>query len=535
MHAFRKTSRGMILVALLFSGCVLVLGNNKAYARSPFAPIRFDLGTTETSVADGYKRLGAEDSYSPARGYGWESSRQTSRDFRAGLKSMKLRLFEEFQLGSLDNINSDGVTSADDLVFRIDVPNGDYRVTVTVGDMTKALGSIDVAVNGEKIGDQIAAWSPGGTGTSVHRMLMRDPFGWWNPVRGSVAVKDGVLRISLKKNQSYYDHMMATAMVDEQAWEDSFIGEPKQKPYGRVGMKSAPYYYIGWPFAHNSIMAIEIFRDEPLPLVAENGKLKLTAPIDSPGLKNAIKIFNSGKLDEMHEAWVSIKEPDAQLAKSILTLHIAGHLSTEFKQDESLVAWGITNLERHLSSHPEDVQAAELLEQAKLFKRAWDIHENRGSKNHFIENCNAICWWWMIPETSPLYDQARLHIARAEHMLIPYFPARGTYRDICEKLEKKYANNRFVRYHLHEEWNNFGDGSDYYDWYIPDYSKKVQNSPEWVKQLYPAFQQTIDWSEWWIKFKQRENGAIGGGWGDDVEIVGLFGYMGFVSHGISDL
>ena len=45
----------------------------------------------------------------------------------------------------------------------------------------------------------------------------------------------------------------------------------------------------------------------------------------------------------------------------------------------------------------------------------------------------------------------------------------------------------------------------------------------------------VDWSEWFIKFKQQPQGTIGGGWGDDVEVVGLFGYMGYTGRGVSDL
>ncbi|MFC1734791.1 hypothetical protein ACFL1X_01645, partial [Candidatus Hydrogenedentota bacterium] len=44
-----------------------------------------------------------------------------------------------------------------------------------------------------------------------------------------------------------------------------------------------------------------------------------------------------------------------------------------------------------------------------------------------------------------------------------------------------------------------------------------------------------DMSEWWIKFRQWPEGTVGGGWGDDVEIVGLFGYYGYISRGSSEI
>ena len=43
----------------------------------------------------------------------------------------------------------------------------------------------------------------------------------------------------------------------------------------------------------------------------------------------------------------------------------------------------------------------------------------------------------------------------------------------------------------------------------------------------------MDLCEWWAANKQQADGSIGGGWGDDVEIVSFFGIMGFISQGAS--
>ncbi len=44
----------------------------------------------------------------------------------------------------------------------------------------------------------------------------------------------------------------------------------------------------------------------------------------------------------------------------------------------------------------------------------------------------------------------------------------------------------------------------------------------------------VDLSEWWIRYRQSPRGDIGGGWSDDVELVGLFGYYGYVGRGVSE-
>jgi hypothetical protein len=45
----------------------------------------------------------------------------------------------------------------------------------------------------------------------------------------------------------------------------------------------------------------------------------------------------------------------------------------------------------------------------------------------------------------------------------------------------------------------------------------------------------LDWSEWFVKFKQYPEGNIGGGWGDDVEVIGTFGYYGFTTRDASGI
>jgi hypothetical protein len=504
------------------------------------APLRFDMGSAESPLAEGYVPVTDATVYTPQRGFGWET---------AGVQAhvcndlTDIRQFElyDFMMAQFDDVNRDAVVSRDDLVFRADVPNGTYRVTVTIGDMSQAIGSIALTINGRLIEKDLAAWSPGSRGPGNHRRLMMEPYGWWNPVHTSATVTDGALRIKLSQDQTFFDNMLARQMREEPVWERRMAEEYNDvPPYQRIGVEGPPYYYIGWPFVHNSVMAVEIAPDVPLPLVKEQGgRLSLTRTIDSPALSDAVDRFNRGDLNGAMNAVEHIPEPDAQPAKAVLMLWLAGRLETEFDDDEELIRAALAILEPHITAHPEEVQLAELRDDARQFDRAYQIHWNRGhdpfGENHFYENCKAIAFWWTIPAHSPLYDQTRLHIARAEHMLHPYMPARGTYREIFKELEQKYSDNRFVKYHLHETWEPYGDGSHYYDWVIPDHSAKVQDSPAWVRELYLAFRASLDWSEWWIRHKQLPTGSIGGGWGDDVEIVGVFGYFGFIGRDVSDI
>ena len=529
----------------LLARFVAVLGLAALANSANAAVLRFDMGAEKSAVAKGCQQVTAKDAYSAERGYGWVSSETLAITHENGFPVYKTarsegQHYHKYFLSQRDPRNVDCVVSESDLAFRVDLPNGEYRVNVMIGNMNQNLGSISLYLNGELKEKDIAAWHPGTTGFGNHMRILQDPWGWWNPVRHTVAVESGHILIKMTKDQTYFDESVARQTVEEKVWEMAYSEEyADNPPYLRVGMKQAPYYYCGWAFAHNSIMALEIAPDKQAPLVCENDTLRLARQIQSPRLNHAIKKFNDKAFDEALESLKGVTEPgDAQAAKAIASLWLAGRLETEFEADEELIDSAISILKDYIKERKDEIRVIEILDDAETFARAWGIHKNRGNagsdKNHFVENTKAIGWWNLIKEDSPLYYQAQLHIARAEHMLFPHFPARGWYREIAKELEKKFPDNRFVKYHLTGRWEQYGDGSDYYDWVIKDYTGKVKNSPDWVKAIYPVLQNEIDWCEWWINFKQMPIGSIGGGWSDDVEIVGAFGYYGYLGRDISD-
>ena len=476
----------LTLVGLLLTATPLLAGTT----------LRLDCGPAAGRVAPGYIAITDVDRYTKNRGYGWESRRVVARDTGRQVTAKSVGQYWEFMAASLNDWNRDWVGSTGDLVFRADVEPGTYRVHAVIGDISKAIGSIDVSVNGKSVAKNAAAWSPGGGDHGDHRRLMTRPHGWHYDVRSTVEAADGVIRIKLHGDQSAYDASLVKQSQEESKWAQEMweIYGGKADPYKRVGVTQAPYYYCGWPFVQNSLVRIEIVPWKEAPQTGDLGR--------------AVKM-----------------------------LEAAGSL--DYEDESELVPNAIKILGPFVASHPEETQLAELLADAKVFEKAWQLHVTRGSaaqgENHFVENTKAICWWWGLPEDSPLYDKARLHIARAAHMLIPYMPVRGTEREIFKELNAKNPNNRFAKYHITEKWEPYGDGSKYHDWVMNDRSRRVENSPTWVKAFYEGFQLTKDWCEWWIRWKQQPEGSIGGGFSDDVEIVGLFGYMGFASRDVSDI
>jgi len=90
--------------------------------------IRFDFGTPYSPIELGYKRADPSTAYSKSKGYGWiENNALYSRD--RGLPSDLCRDF---------------VFSSFDKTFQVDLPNGEYRVHIIVGDQWYMHDRIDV-------------------------------------------------------------------------------------------------------------------------------------------------------------------------------------------------------------------------------------------------------------------------------------------------------------------------------------------------------------------------------------------------------
>jgi len=320
-------------------------------------------------------------------------------------------------------------------------------------------------------------------------------------------------------------------MAEQETWEN-----PMSVHWVKAwDEKDPPYTYIGWPFVHNSVMALEILPHAAAPVVGENDKLRLTRRIGSAGLEKAISRFNEEDFMGAADALDEVKESSAEVARAIVQLWLAGRPEVEL--EETLVPAALGVLRGYAAAHPEENGAAEVLQDAEIFHKALRLHLERGGLgvSHFIENDKAIGLWWMIKEGSPLYYKSQLYIGQAAHMLTPYTPALGIAKQAFEGLEEKFSDNRYVKYFVHWEWEPYGDGTHARDWYLTDYYSRTEGAPEWARLLQANYATMVDWSEYWMKFKQQPEGNIGGGWGDDVEIVGAFGYMGYISRGVSEV
>ncbi|MDH3717629.1 MAG: Ig-like domain-containing protein, partial [Planctomycetota bacterium] len=128
------------------------------FTPSAFSPLLIDFGTAGSAVAGSYTGLTHTDAYSPTPGYGWQAGSSVfSLDRDTGNA-----LLEDFV-----NVTSSGGNAT----FLVDVPNGDYDVTITLGDVNPKNG-MGVILEGEQVATVTTA--AGVYDTQIHRVTVND-------------------------------------------------------------------------------------------------------------------------------------------------------------------------------------------------------------------------------------------------------------------------------------------------------------------------------------------------------------------------
>lgn len=101
----------------------------------------YDMGTEKSAVEKGYTRVTQSSTYNEQAGYGWLSKAGGAFDTLAGKWN--------------NDLNRDGVWAKDSLVFRANIPNGIYLLTLTLGNNNKKEFNQSVYFNGALLADSV--------------------------------------------------------------------------------------------------------------------------------------------------------------------------------------------------------------------------------------------------------------------------------------------------------------------------------------------------------------------------------------------
>lgn len=512
---------------------------------------RFDLGSDQSPVAAGYVRVTAGAAYSPERKFGWESRDQTAFDVTRPAEDPNWRgpggqeIPRDFLIFKEHNdLVRDGVSSATDLRFRVDLPNGEYRVVLTLGRLEEPSCSMQVFLNDEQVATDFDA---------KHWRSRRRPdaqYGFPRELRRMVTVKDGVLRIRIHGDDSgfrrrfeeearkpapgsylegtYFDgvyregrslgHEVIGQPLD--AGTDGSV-KPGGSPISEWGtppwnvFKVWAWQDIGGPFTRNALCSIQVFPLIERPLTWRDGNLSATT--SDPAVLRGVELFNAAKWEQAQQTFDKV--PDLY-TRALGYLWLAGR--PQYEAEQRLLPQALEILNRLGTERPDDLTIQEDLASARRMATAMHRFNHRSAEQRsYTELILVTGEVASLQPDDPLYYKSRIYAGRSMYMIIPHrwTYASGVGRQMFEELERAgFADNRYVRWFLHDEWTPQEP-----DWVFKDYTALKQGAPQWAADGYEAYNRELDIGEWWIRNRQAADGSMGGGWGDDVEILRSLG------------
>jgi len=478
--------------------------------------LKLDMGTGSSVVLDGYLRVDPDTAYSSELGYGWEgrpaAAEDASREEFSAWGDTKRVV--DFVLG-VNAMTVDCVMDPESLVFRTDLPNGEYDVSIWVGNLARPLSRLTLFANGKPLKEDFDS-------RTLWTIHMKTETGAARRVRSTVRVSDGKLIIE---------------MIGDADSEEEYVEIPMGK------RKVLTERVSRMAFDGVAIQGIVIHSSLHAPLEVSDGRLALTDLSAPDEAATFVRQFNAKEFAEARSTAESIDGDRWPTLKACTLLWLAGR--PEVETERELLSDAIALLERRTGNDREGVVAQDLLWEAEVLSEALEAFYGFGySRTGFgvreqMGRGEALLGQFDDPSRPP-YWKAKLYLARLTCMLDPmrwaWWYDRG--REMFREMEKEFPDNRWVRLYVDDELSYADDyipePKAYRGWEVADYRDGIEGAPEWAVHMREEFARTVDVADWWIQNRQVENGEIGGGWGDDVELVPLWSFLGMISDGASD-
>jgi hypothetical protein len=414
---------------------------------------------------------------------------------------------------------------------------------------------MNITAEGVQVAGELAAFH------MVHRSVyMKDQrgnmanYGKPLPYWFSVSVSDGTLDITFDGTDDlFWDRM---DVENRTSPPNSYLS--KMSTGGtKQGGQNPPYRFIGGPHTFNSVLGLEIFPPRlDLITVGPTG-LALDPSVTNSSVISAVGDYNTYTTQMEYDSLEKVvREMLHDHETGDYTDHKAleellGHLQGNLDADVDPVQLherreGLVTL---LSRDPTDQTLWELLNQTERLRTALDLIFDRveTGKNHFIENSKAISILWSFQPGDALFHSAEMWRARALYMLDPHrwVSSSGTAADIMEALRPHDPDNPYITMYrdtvpggdrIWKEGQRVITTTGKVDhWTKAEVTEGWEGAPQWARWLREELYWLYDITDWWVLNRQQPDGALGGGWSDDVEFIGLFGFDALISHGADDL
>ncbi len=252
-----------------------------------------------------------------------------------------------------------------------------------------------------------------------------------------------------------------------------------------------------------------------LPLVLDDDRrLSASRPDVESLARRGIELFNAGRPREAEEFFASLPDPEVRAAG---VAHAVGHLYYEASPADFERAGRL--LIDLAAAHQGDERLADYAELGRRVQ-AFEVLRFQGQPSGELAVSAALA---MGRANNPFYDKATFYKAR----LARAHAMEGANREVLARatetfraLKKWYPQNQSLRELTDEEipW-----GRELIDDDSP--------APAWARYLRELYARQCAVLNWWFTKRQRKTGELGGGWGDDCEILRDWGPLAAVSTG----
>lgn len=461
--------RGEVKATGWFTGfAIFVLCTAHPQVQEPRMAFRFDCGTPTSPLKFGWTKVTHETVYLPQRGYGWLRPAASSFDRDKIFVPDWLKPSVP-KIPPPDEMLRDGVFDKGELTFRVDVPNGSYWLIVSIGDEQENRRNMSIFANGVAIAQNVTTMTSWG-GYATNRTF-----------RKLIHVTDEKLLIT---------------------------------------------------FTHkgdgNSVLGIEVVPFIPFPIRFTNGKWQmetvkgLLAPKgkDEALLKQGLDAINERDWQRARKMFDSITHPLFRATALTIWADMLDVPEEEaHKALERAKNLAEETLRKFSHASPEGIFAHELLRIIGNYLRArqfitmlnygWATRQTGFTFSRRLQMARD--WLEQITEDDPLFDRACLNLGRI-HFWIWREDASASEKALADRwfgiLKQRQPFAKLVRLYTGEQvaWGE-------------TFIAAAKGLPDWVAKLHEAMGRLLTVLRWWIENRQQENGEMGGGYGDDVEML----------------
>ncbi len=273
----------------------------------------------------------------------------------------------------------------------------------------------------------------------------------------------------------------------------------------------------------------------PLPLTVTHGRMAAGQGVDAREVAAAIEAFNAGDLQRAYELFIAL--PDS-LLKAAGLAGCLGHLDYEMEagQGESLAELFLRLADAAPQAEQTGLRACALAARlrddekrqiaGKQEKKQKDKNPGKTQEKQKDVRCSKVNGLRLMeigPENNPYYWRARYDIARFLYWTAAEGNDAGTrelsrrqFSEILSELPDHSVSRQYTGQQV--PWG-------------PEFSQRPQGTPVWAAALREAYGRNAAILEWWIKHRQKPDGTLGGGIGDDVEIFRSWQPLAAISTG----